>query len=1350
MKNLKYLISSITALIVVIIALSLIYIHNLVWVKANSEDVVKEMQVEVESFVEYKNYNTVLQSNVILLITYADDIQLVDSINKQINNCIIEQDSIFINSRQYSDNKENLTFYTKSDSLSKLRKEIVELIYQDNIENANQIFVEAYNPLFFEINEICDSIEHDAFAQIVILESNSQKTKSYLMWFTITMIGFLTTSFLIIIILLNKFDKRRFSQQKELDELNIKNKYILESSIKEKRLQAAIQTAGFGVIDWDFKLDKPEVSDKWLEVYGISREEFDENGVQSALEKIIDKVVGTSEEMQKKISSSLKTRFDNEFQIQHKDGFRWIQSFDFVIEKDKDGKPVHIFGFVNDITERKEAEIKIIESQRILKSSGRTGKIGYWEFDVKNPKPRVSDEWLELFSISKSRYEEGEYADWIQNMKEEYREIAIKNHSEIISGVRTSFCSEYVYNHPEKGEIWIEGFGEVCEYDRNGRVSKYIGYHQDISRRKSQELESQKISEELKLWYKNMNISFCVCEQIVNKNESTDFKYLFVNEEFCNTINLSENDILNKTAGSFLHFSSRQIIIANLQDVFTKGSVRFEVYDAFLSKHFEIYAFKISEKRFAMLYFNITARYQLQEKLSHEQKYYRQLFELSQDAIFIIDPDDMHFIDANESCVHLFGALKKEDLLAVKYSMLYPSKQINGESSSVLLKLALRNIDKRGEENYDWIFRKITGQEFIGQIKFTKISYNHKDAFLGLVRDVTLVYNTHENLEKTRQWLQTIIDSLTSVIVVKDNYGNILASNHSFNKTFGQDKESIIGKKAVGIYTKDEAKSIEAIDDEIVYLGISRTYEQKLTTADNIEHIFLITKTPLKDSKGNVYAVVGQGTDITNMKSLEWKLRDAQNKAVVANRSKSSFLANMSHEIRTPMNAIIGFAEILQKKLISPEHKDYVNSIYTAGNTLLNLINDILDFSKIEAGKIELRPVFCDPESLKKEIKEIFNLKAEEKNLAFDVEYNKCGEFLFFMDENRLRQILINIVGNAIKFTNSGYVHVIISCDDPKNNNSNLIFTVEDSGIGIASEELLDIFNPFIQSENIDSNDTGGTGLGLSICNQLVKLMNGSIKVESELGKGTKFIISFEDVPYENTQMGLGVKEQINTEYIFKPANILIVDDIKSNRDVLSVHLTDYNFTVEQASSGIAAIDMASRNKYDLIIMDLRMPDINGIEAAKSIKNSENNSQIKIIAYTAAVNFALIDGNLNPLFDGLIIKPAIKSSITRELIKILDYEEVTAKMISANVLFNFNTESISFIKETLSKIVNDADSRLTNRQIAELIKYLRQSEVFEKDEDLQNFVHSLSKAVEEFNVVLIEHLTGILLLTNKN
>jgi CheY-like chemotaxis protein len=262
--------------------------------------------------------------------------------------------------------------------------------------------------------------------------------------------------------------------------------------------------------------------------------------------------------------------------------------------------------------------------------------------------------------------------------------------------------------------------------------------------------------------------------------------------------------------------------------------------------------------------------------------------------------------------------------------------------------------------------------------------------------------------------------------------------------------------------------------------------------------------------------------------------------------------------------------------------------------------------------------------------------------------------------------------------------------------------------------------------------------------------MNGSIKVESELGKGTKFIISFEDVPYENTQMGLGVKEQINTEYIFKPANILIVDDIKSNRDVLSVHLTDYNFTVEQASSGIAAIDMASRNKYDLIIMDLRMPDINGIEAAKSIKNSENNSQIKIIAYTAAVNFALIDGNLNPLFDGLIIKPAIKSSITRELIKILDYEEVTAKMISANVLFNFNTESISFIKETLSKIVNDADSRLTNRQIAELIKYLRQSEVFEKDEDLQNFVHSLSKAVEEFNVVLIEHLTGILLLTNKN
>ncbi len=300
---------------------------------------------------------------------------------------------------------------------------------------------------------------------------------------------------------------------------------------------------------------------------------------------------------------------------------------------------------------------------------------------------------------------------------------------------------------------------------------------------------------------------------------------------------------------------------------------------------------------------------------------------------------------------------------------------------------------------------------------------------------------------------------------------------------------------------------------------------------------------------------------------MEEKLREASQKAMQANKAKSGFLANMSHEIRTPMNAIIGFAEILSRKIEIPEHKEYVRSIISAGNTLLSLINDILDLSKIEAGKTELKPVYFKPEALQAAILDIFKSKAEEKHISLTFSIVNGENILLFLDENRLRQVLINIVGNAIKFTDEGFVNaeMLVSrngdlCD--------LTIVVSDSGPGISEDDIKEIFNPFTQSDNIDTSEYGGTGLGLSISNQLILMMNGVIEISSEIEKGSQFIIKIPDVKFETSNSYAENVVSVFKEYVFAPAKIFITDDIKSNIDVLINHLADYKFDICTSASG--------------------------------------------------------------------------------------------------------------------------------------------------------------------------------------
>ena len=446
--------------------------------------------------------------------------------------------------------------------------------------------------------------------------------------------------------------------------------------------------------------------------------------------------------------------------------------------------------------------------------------------------------------------------------------------------------------------------------------------------------------------------------------------------------------------------------------------------------------------------------------------------------------------------------------------------------------------------------------------------------------------------------------------------------------------------------------------------GEAPTYEneQRAMHKDGTYHWYLNRAIIAdKDENGIATRLIGTVADITNRKKNELELIKAKEMAEGSAKAKRLFLANMSHEIRTPMNAILGLSEQLRSSLLHPDQEFLINIINDAARSLQVLIDDILDFSKIEEGKLSLEYIDFD---LHEQVRRIISMllhKAQEKNISIRMEFDWKIAHIVKGDPNRLSQILINIVGNAIKFTREGYVLVTCRLQETHEKKQLITFTVSDTGVGMTEESLANIFTEFYQEDQSIARKFGGTGLGLSISKNLVELMGGDITIESKKHIGTQVHIT---IPFEMSEHKylpfVRIEDAINKK-VFKNKKILLVEDNKVNRIVASIILKKMNMKIDEAENGKVALYYTQEHEYDLILMDLQMPEMDGITATRIIR--ENNIQTPIIALTANAVHDELEELLEKGFNSYLVKPFEEKKL---LLKI--QEQLETPEDKANVL----------------------------------------------------------------------------------
>lgn len=574
----------------------------------------------------------------------------------------------------------------------------------------------------------------------------------------------------------------------------------------------------------------------------------------------------------------------------------------------------------------------------------------------------------------------------------------------------------------------------------------------------------------------------------------------------------------------------------------------------------------------------------------------------------------------------------------------------------------------------------------------------------GIAHDITEKKIADISLQESEEKFRDIFESFQDIYYRTNLKGQIQLISPSVKELMGYEPYEVIGKRLTDFY--EITNSDRNLSDELFTIGYVKNYERNIkskfgTIIPTISNVRLIY-----NRKNHPIAIEGVARDISSIKETSEELRNAKELAEKSLKVKQLFLANMSHEIRTPMNGIIGMIDLLNTSKLNEEQKDYVTTIKRSSETLLTILNDILDLSKLEAGKMQLRP---SPISIENTIEKLFALfqnLANAKNIVLEYEVDEDVPMYINADETRFLQVLSNLTSNAIKFTEKGSISIIVK----KAGKKRIKFVVKDTGIGISKENVRTLFNSFSQVDDSSSKSFSGTGLGLAISKEMAKLMGGTIGVKSDLGIGSIFWFTIEAQPVD--KIGLVKSFNETEEDYFKGfgkivPKVLLVDDNPINQKVASQILLKAGCTVDVAPNGMEAILKVIEYTYDIIFMDIQMPEMDGITATKKIKDLRIKKLAPIIAMTA---YSMEDDKerfLNAGMDDYLPKPIKSETIVKIIRKwVLKQDEdfvneQTPQIFSENII---NLEVVNQLKIHLDEYMIAEVYEEFEKESRELIK----------------------------------------------
>jgi len=558
----------------------------------------------------------------------------------------------------------------------------------------------------------------------------------------------------------------------------------------------------------------------------------------------------------------------------------------------------------------------------------------------------------------------------------------------------------------------------------------------------------------------------------------------------------------------------------------------------------------------------------------------------------------------------------------------------------------------------DGSYRWILGQ---GSLEFDENGNASK--LLGTHVDITDRKRAEAAIEESEERLRQAVHVSQIGIFDHDQTTDTLYWSSEHRNIFGYDHDEPISvAKALDHIHPDDLEQISLAIQQVhdpAGDGLFNVIYRIYTKQREIRWVNARSRTIFEGTGVTRHAIrtIGALVDITEQKQFEETLQAAKELAEDANRAKTEFLANMSHEIRTPMNSILGFSEILLNTQTEKNSQGYLKSIISSGRTLLSLINDLLDLSKIEAGKLELQNEPVQLVGLLNDALEMFRPQLEKKSLLLDIKKSDDFPRTIKGDEVRLRQILINLVGNAVKFTESGEISAYLGARNFQKDVCDIEIVIRDTGIGIDAAEHESIFESFRQARDEAIKHFGGTGLGLAISSRLTKLMGGRIALKSKPGEGSTFTVHLPKIGYMNNPIVHEdeLKWRVNT-IDFQNSKVMIVDDVPLNVFLLEAFLEKHGLQFITASNGQEAVEKASQYIPDLILMDFQMPVMDGRRATEIIKSTQKTKKIPVVALTAAVHS--VGNELDKaLFNGFLFKPVSKDSLLDELKKFLPYRQ---------------------------------------------------------------------------------------------